>query len=393
MKRHRALLRFALGSLARRAGRNGAIGVALLFVSSMIMSVLFIADSLRHEVELGIDVAPDLTLQRLVGGRPATIPAATAANIEALPGVRAVYPRVWGYVFLEALGGNMTVVGRHHGTSLPHALVDDVARRANQPAEPPQAQVGSALARLLGVRPGDRMVLPRFDGEMMLIEATDIFEAPSALHTADLLVVTPHVARDLLGVPANEATDIAVELTTPDEASVVAARLANTIPGARVLDRRSLKRTYELTFDGRAGLITALMLPAIAALLLLVWQRLSGIGTTERAEIGVLKSVGWSTADVLAVRAWESLIVSFFASGGAFVLAYLFVFAAGAPGLRGALLGWSTIYPAFNLTPQVDIAQAASLLGLVIVPFVAVSVVPAWRAATLDPTQAMRGLR
>jgi hypothetical protein len=40
----------------------------------------------------------------------------------------------------------------------------------------------------------------------------------------------------------------------------------------------------------------------------------------------------------------------------------------------------------------VDVAQVLTLLGTVVVPYGAVSLIPAFRAATLDPDRAMRGL-
>jgi hypothetical protein len=38
----------------------------------------------------------------------------------------------------------------------------------------------------------------------------------------------------------------------------------------------------------------------LLAFLVLAWDRLSGVGETERREIAVLKAVGWSTRDVLS---------------------------------------------------------------------------------------------
>ena len=134
-----------------------------------------------------------------------------------------------------------------------------------------------------------------------------------------------------------------------------------------------------------------MLLPALAAFLLLAWERLTGLGGVERREIGVLKAIGWSTSDVLLARVMESGLV---ALGGALfglLAGYLYVFHLGAPGLRAALLGWSTLYPELVLVPNADLGQAAALLGAVVVPFIAVSLVPAWRAAVVDPDEAMRG--
>jgi ABC-type lipoprotein release transport system permease subunit len=48
------------------------------------------------------------------------------------------------------------------------------------------------------------------------------------------------------------------------------------------------------------------------------------------------------------------------------------------------------LYPHFALAPQIDVAQIATLFFLSVLPFVAATVVPVWRAATLDPDEVMR---
>jgi len=385
--RQRALLVYALGALRRRGGRNVAIAVGVGFVVMLFGSVMLMTSSLRREYELTIEATPDLTVQRMVGGRPALIDAASIDALAARPGVREVRPRVWGYLFVEALGANLTVVG--DGADFPAELVD--GSPAPEPGRVPRVVVGEALADALGLRAGDRLAIPRHDGETVVLEVAGVFAAEAALHSADVLVADDDTARALLGVPAAQVTDVALLLSTPDEASVVAAAAMELVDGARVLDRRALERTYELSFDGRAGMLSVALLPALAALLLLAWERLSGLSAAERREIGVLKAVGWSTGDVLVARLWESTLV---AAGGAWsgaLLAYAYVYWLGAPGLRGALFGWSTLYPELRLVPALDLAEVFSLLGLVVLPFAAISVVPAWRAATLDPDRAMRG--
>ena len=61
--------------------------------------------------------------------------------------------------------------------------------------------------------------------------------------------------------------------------------------------------------------------------------------------------------------------------------------------MSAALFGWSAIYPVLNLTPAVDLMQLLSLMAWIVVPFVALSVVPAWRAAVVPAGEAVRGAR
>ncbi len=393
MRRQLALLDYALGALARRRARSVSLAVGIAFVLALYASVLFVTDALRREVRVTRGELPALTVQRLVAGRPALIDGATADAMAAIPAVRSARPRVWGYFFIPALSGNLTVVGVD--TTRPDAL-RDLARtvhagRSLRPGTAGEMVMGEALADMLGLRAGDELMLPSTGPERFL-RLVGTFRSESALRTADVLVTSEADARGLLSVPEGQATDVAVELTNPDEAKIVADKIAELVPGARVIDEELLDRTYDLTFSARAGLLAAALLPALAALLLLAWDRLSGLGELERREIGVLKSIGWETRDVLTARVWESLIVSAAGAIPGLVLAYVWVFPLHAPGLAGVLFGWSAIYPPIVLVPAVSAEQLLALVAIVVVPFVSVSLVPAWRAAMLDPDQAMRGL-
>ncbi len=385
MRRQLALIDFAIGGLRRRRGKSFALTAGLAFVVALFASTLLLTDAIRREYELLADRMPDLTVQRLVAGRPALIPEASAESLRDIPAVRSVEPRVWGYYFFTAIESNVTIMGFDGGADLDVEVEDGrLPRGANEVA------VGDALAELLGLRVGDEMGVP-IEREVVFSKVVGIFGDASAIRSADLIVARPAHARRLLGVDDGWATDLAIDLTTQDEAPIVAARIAERIAGARVLDRRLLRRTYELTFDTRGGLLAMLSIPALAAFLLLAWERLSGLGASERREIGVLKAVGWGTSDVLLARLYESLVIALVGSVLGLALAYVYVFVAGAPGLFDAMLGWSALRPAMRLAPALDPVQAFTLIGAIVVPFVAVSVVPAWRAAMVDPDQAMRG--
>lgn len=385
MRRQLALIDFAMGGLRRRGAKSFALTAGLAFVVALFGSALLLTDSIRREYELLADRMPDLTVQRLVAGRPALIPEASAEALRDIPTVRSVRPRIWGYYFFIAIESNVTIVGFDGDVELDVSL-----QEGHLPRDGNEVAIGAGLAELLGLRVGDEMGIP-IDGEISFSRVVGTFGDASAIRSADLIVARPSHARHLLGVSEGWATDLAIDLTTQDEAPVVTARIAERLRGARVLDRRLLRRTYELTFDTRGGFFAMLLLPALAAFLLLSWERLSGLGESERREIGVLKAVGWGTSDVLFARLWESLAMALTGSTVGLVSAYIYVFWFRAPGLFDALLGWSAIRPAMQLAPALDPLQAFTLIGAVIVPFVAVSVVPAWRAAMIDPDAAMRG--
>ncbi|MEM6954417.1 MAG: FtsX-like permease family protein [Myxococcota bacterium] len=369
MKRQLALLEFALGSLRRRRGRSVALVAALAAVTGLYASGVFVVDALRAEVASTVEAAPSLTVQRLVAGRPSLIDEGALSSLASDPAVRSVRGRVWGFFYASAIEANIVVVGGLASSS------EDAA----------PAVVGHGLSQRLALHEGDRLALGSPDGPVR-VQIADVRPGVTALHDTDVLETTPEAARRLLGVPAGQVVDVAVELSREEEASVVAERAIELVPGARVIERSAMVRAYDLTFDGRGGLLNALLIPCLAALLLLGWERFTGLGPEERKEIAVLKSCGWHTSDVLTCRIYESLVI---ALGGALLGllgAYAYVFVLEAPGLASVLLGWSSLHGGLHLAPQIDAASILSLLALVVLPFVAIGVVPAWRAAASGRT-------
>ncbi|MCC7541809.1 MAG: FtsX-like permease family protein [Deltaproteobacteria bacterium] len=392
MNRQLALLAFAVGALHRHLRRTVTLGAALAFTVAMVASALMLTDALRAEYAAVASTSPDLTVQRLVAGRPALIDVTVATKVREIPGVVSVRPRVWGYYFIPSLQGNLTVVGVDPRRSDVRRDLGRIVRgRGMRAGGRGEMVLGDALATFLGTQIGDEIGLPGEGGRPVFLTTVGFFEAQSALWTADALVTSEADARRLLRVPDGHATDLAVRLSTPDEASVVTRKVSELLPDARIIERRLLARTYELTFSERGGLLLAALLPALAAMLVLAWDRMTGLGAAERREIGILKSLGWSTADLLAAKVWEATLLGVLATVLGVGAAYVYVFLAEAPGLSDVLLGWSSFYPPLDLRPTVTGTQVLTIVSASVVPFVALSVVPAWRAASADPDSALRG--
>ena len=384
-------LQFALQALGRRKARSLALGGGLMFAVALVAAVLFMSEALRAEAERGRNVQPDIVVQKLIGGRPTTIPVADRAKVEGIASVHSVTPRVWGYVFLPSLQGNVTIVGTPVGAPALSVSTGVLAEGRDVVHGQHEMIVGAELAKFLGMLPGDELALPSADPRTRGMKLVGTFRASLDLWTSDVVVCDEDDARALLGVPDGDAIDLAVQLSNPQEARVVARTILERIPTARVVERDLLARVYHLAYGRRAGFVLGASIPAILALLVLAWDRASGVGPDERREIAILKAIGWSTSDVLWSKLCESLLVGATATALGLLLGYAWVFWLGAPGLRPALVGWSVLYPRAALTPAVDFAQLLGIALAVLGPFVLLSVAPAWRAATTDPLETMRG--
>lgn len=388
MSRALSLSAYAWRSLARRARRTSATLFGLVAAVSLIAGVMMVSDSLRAEAHRVRAFSPDLIVQRLAGGRPSLVDARLAKAFAGFAGVRVAAPRVWGYLFLPSLSGNVTVVSRAPTLDLGGARLVEGA--LPEPGERGRCAVGRELAKAIGVRVGDKLVLPDRGETGASCVVSGVFVSETSLVTADVVVVPEADARALLGIPDDMATDVALVLVAPDEAAVVSRAIGSSDPSLRIVDKILVERVHALVFGRRAGFVLGASIPALLVLLVLAVDRASGLGSSERRELSILKASGWSTRDVLAMKTWEAVLVALTASSLGLVVAYGWAFWLGAPGLSPVLAGWSTLYPSVALTPELSLAQALTVVGLTTLPFVALTVVPAYRAATIDPMQAMR---
>lgn len=373
LNRQRALLDFALSSLRRRLGKTLGLALVYTLVVAVLASVMLFSHALRREAALVLAGTPEVLIQRLVAGRHDLIPADHLAAIRGVRGVKSAEGRLWGYLFDPAAAANYTLM-------VPSDRV----------IEPGSAVVGSGVADARGVAPGDLMSFRAHDGKLVQFRIQDVVSKDSALVTADLFLVSEGDYRRLFGIPEGRFTDIIVTVRNPREVRTVAEKIDAVLPDTRIILRDEILRTYESVFDWREGIVLLLLSAAILAFGIFAWEKASGLSAEERREIGILKAVGWETADVIRLKAFEGMVVSLGAFLGGYLLAYLHVFHWGAVLFEPVLKGWAVLYPDFRLTPFVDELQVATLFFFTVFPYTLATVVPIWRAATVDPDQVMR---
>jgi ABC-type lipoprotein release transport system permease subunit len=99
--------------------------------------------------------------------------------------------------------------------------------------------------------------------------------------------------------------------------------------------------------------------------------------------------IGWQTSDVLVLRFWEGVIVSLLSFVVGYTLAYIHVSFFDAALFRPIMLGWSVLRPGLRLIPAVDPGELLLVLSLTVVPYLAATVIPAWRSAIIPADSAM----
>lgn len=373
LEKQRNIIDFTLSSLARRKGKNIALLMVYTLLVFLLASVMFFTHALRKEASLVLQGAPEIVVQRMAAGRHELVPARYLDAIRGIRGVSDVRGRLWGYYFDPVMSANYTL------------LVPGDAARAEG-----SIVVGQGVARSRLAAAGDLVAFRRYDGEPMVLLISDVLSAGSELVSSDLVLISEQDFRGLFGMAEGVFTDIVLTVRNTREVATVAGKVRNLLPDTRPIMKSEILRTYDTIFDWRSGLIVVILSAAVLAFVIFAWDKASGLSAEERKEIGILKAVGWETGDVLLMKFWEGTAVSLSSFLAGVLLAYIHVFFTDVVLFEPVLKGWSTLYPSFKLVPYVSAYQVSTLFFLTVVPYTVATIIPSWRAATIDPDSVMR---
>lgn len=373
LNRHRNIIDFAISSLLRRKMKNFSLLAVYTLIVFVLASLIFFIHALKREAALILKDAPDMVVQRLVAGRHDLIPADYAGKIGSIRGVRGVTPRLWGYYYDPAFGANYTIM-------------------APQENRVPQDNIviGSGVARIRKAKPRELIAFRAFDRTPLLLMIQRILPYESELVAADLILMSEPDFQSMFNLPKGYATDLAVTVANPSELVTIATKIADQLPDTRPILKSEIMRTYDSIFDWRGGMMVVILAAALLSFIIFAWDKATGLSAEERREIGILKSIGWETSDVLLLKFWEGTVISISAFLSGVLLAYCHVFFFSASLFAHALKGWSVLYPQFRLTPAIDPFQLSVLFSLSVLPYTVATIVPAWLAASTDPDAAMR---
>jgi len=371
--KQRNILDFTLSSLLRRRTKNSALVIVYTLIVFSLASVLFFTQAIKKEACIVLKNSPEIIVQRIVAGRHDLLPADYIDTIRAITGVQSAKGRLWGYYFEPAAGANYTLmVSEEPGVEVGRIVI------------------GQGVSRTIHANRADIVPFRRYDGSYTSFEVSDILSSESELVSSDLVLISESDFREMMGIRGEYVTDAAVYAKNKRELFMIADKIKRILPDTRPITKDEILRTYEAIFDWRGGILLVILSGAVIAFVILAWDKASGLSSDERREIGILKGIGWETSDVIAMKFWEGAVISLSSFSLGIILAYIHVFFASSALFEPALKGWSVLYPEFRLVPHMDPLQIATLFFLTVVPYTVSTIVPSWRAATIDPDTVMR---
>jgi FtsX-like permease family len=373
LERQLHILDFTIASILRRKGKNSSLLAVYTLIIFILASVIFFTHAIKREANEILKDTPEIIVQRTLTGRYQPIPLAYADKIRGIQGVISIQPRLWGYYYDVNFLANYTLV---------------VPRET--PPEPGSIDIGAGISKIREANPGDIIGFKGYDGKPRSFTIRKILTEESQLVSSDLILISEADYRDFSGIPSDQATDLVLKVRNPKEYTTIAEKITRQLPDSRPIIRNEILRTYDAVFSWRSGLIIVIFSAAALAFVIFAWDKATGLSAEERKEIGILKAVGWETSNVLQMKFWEGLTVSMTAFLLGIILAYAHVFFASSFLFSPVLKGWSTLYPQFRLVPFVNFGHVAAIFFLTVVPYTVTTIIPAWRAATIDPDAVMR---
>ncbi len=375
--RQRYLLDYTVAAMARQRAKNLGLMLVYTLLIFALASVILMGSALRSQAAAMLQDAPDVVLQGMRMGRHEMSRSADLDQLRKLRGAHAAQGRLWGYLYDTSTAANYTL-------QVPPAQAEGL-----QPG-PGETILGEGVARLRRVSAGQPVFLVSPAGVFLKLEVKAVLPAAAAAVSSDAVLLSEPDFRRFFALAEDEFTDLVLRVRNPQEVAKVAEKASIALRQHRVITRADVLRTYEAVFSWREALLLALLAGSLLAFAILAFDKASGLSAAERREIGILKAIGWDTADILRMKLWEAALISLTAFLAGFVLAYAHVFLFSAPLFEGVLKGWSTLYPRMTLAPAIDGLQIATLALLSVLPYLAAIVVPVWRSAAADPDAAMR---
>lgn len=372
IEKQRNIVDFTLSSLLRRKTKNIALMLVYTVVVFVLASVMFFADAIKKEASIILRGSPEIIVQRLVAGRQTLVPLEYIEGIKKIRGVQSVKGRLWGYYFEPVAGANFTLMAQEDS------------------AEKGKITVGKGILRSMRASEGDILSLKSYRGDWVVLRIAGSLSSESELVSSDLILISEDDFRRVFEIPPGYATDLTLTVRNSRELITIAQKIQELYPDTRPIVRDEIMRTYESIFNWRSGLLLVIMSAAGLAFIIFAWDKASGLSAEEKKEIGILKAIGWETSDVILMKFWEGTVISLSSFLAGIILAYFHVFFTSSKLFEPVLKGWSVLYPEFRLTPFIDEAQVITLFFLTVLPYTVATIVPSWRAASVDPDSVMR---
>jgi ABC-type lipoprotein release transport system permease subunit len=377
----------------RHKSKHIAIFIISTLIVSLLATILFVSSSIKRDALSVVSANADFTIQKLVAGESSLIDISLADKISDIRGVSSVSPRVYGKYFMPNGKNYFRIIG----IDLFNEQLNQNLRKLFKDLDIKEFLQKNNMIVGAGVKKHleqnyykEYFNFSLQNGEKRKVHIYKTIPNDKNLISNDIILMEVDLAREILNIDENLATDITLNVPNDAERDNIKFKLLSLSYDTRVTSKDEIKEEYEHLFNYKSGIFLLLFLVVFFTFMLILFQRYSMINSSDKKEIAILRSVGWSIKDVLKLKVTETLIVGLFAFLLGLLIAFVFVFLLDAPLVKDIFLGFNNLSNDVSFTPVFDIGLIGSLFIFFIVPFVISVLIPVWKISITDPNEAMK---
>ena len=366
------------------------ISILIVFLSS---SILFISNTLKKEIFTTLENQSDFVIQKINSGKSQYTPISWIEDFKEISGVKNIQQRVYGQYYFMPEDAYFTIVGIdlfEEGSSKNIKELLEVLN-ISEFLQSDSMIIGNGIKKLFDkYKYINSYDFKLFNNDLKEIKIFKDLPQKANLVANDLIIMDINLAKEILNIKEDEATDIVLNVPNNLERANVKDQLILKHSNTRILQKENLKKEYENMFNYKGGIFLILFIIVILTFTLILYQRYSMISLGDKKEIGILKAVGWSIKDILKLKIMENFIVAFMAFIIGIILSYIFVFILNAPILKNVFIGSQNLQNDFIFNANIQIDSLITLFLFFMIPFLSAVLIPVWKVAIIDSTQSMK---
>ena len=366
------------------------ISILIVFLSS---SILFISNTLKKEIFTTLENQSDFVIQKINSGKSQYTPISWIEDFKEISGVKNIQQRVYGQYYFMPEDVYFTIVGIdlfEEGSSKNIKELLEVLN-ISEFLQSDSMIIGNGIKKLFDkYKYINSYDFKLFNNDLKEIKIFKDLPQKANLVANDLIIMDINLAKEILNIKEDEATDIVLNVPNNLERANVKDQLILKHSNTRILQKENLKKEYENMFNYKGGIFLILFIVVILTFTLILYQRYSMISMGDKNEIGILKAVGWSIKDILKLKIMENFIVAFMAFIIGIILSYIFVFILNAPILKNVFIGSQNLQNDFIFNANIQIDSLITLFLFFMIPFLSAVLIPVWKVAIIDSTQSMK---
>ena len=340
------------------------------FIVFILSAVLFISDSLQYDIEQSLHHQPDIVVKSTKASRSFTLNDEHMYDISLIPGVSNVEGVVQGaYYFAQKrlffhmmedkrLGEKEMVVGEGVRAVMKEMHYDDVFNFLTE-------------ERIISVKIAQNS--PHLSNAI----------------TNDVIFLHPKTLRKILDLDANEFTTLYVHIPNKNEVGEIALKIETLFPSFKALSKEDAMAESKHLFYYKGGIFMILYVVSLVSFFILLKNQISLVYGEKKKEITILRSIGFCIKDIIALKTIQNTVIAISAFLLGVALAYGYVFVMSAPFLREIFVG-SLLPNTLSLTPVLDMNILFLLFIFTVIPFLAFVIIPSWKIAISDMSEAVR---